>query len=57
MLKWHHAIHQVTGAMTGYFGTAPSPELLEQWAAELTAVAREMCLVAKQQTPKGRKKK
>jgi hypothetical protein len=38
---WHHALHQVTGAMALKFNRA-TPHDLERWAEMLQAVAAEM---------------
>jgi nucleoside phosphorylase len=42
---WHHAIHQVTGAMATRFNRA-KPEDLAKWAKALKAIAEEMEAVA-----------
>jgi hypothetical protein len=38
---WHHAVHQVTGAMALRFNRASAADL-QRWAVMLRAVAMEM---------------
>jgi endogenous inhibitor of DNA gyrase (YacG/DUF329 family) len=43
--RWHHVIHQVTGAMALRFNRAAAIDL-ERWAKMLRAVADEMEVAA-----------
>ncbi len=44
---WHHALHQVTGAMALHFNSASTADL-RRWAAQLRAVAEQMASTAEE---------
>lgn len=42
MVKWHHALHLVTGAMANRFNPTLTSSMLREWADELDQTADEM---------------